>query len=295
MTSKQIEALLDLAETFSFTKTSRNLFIAQPTLTYQINSLEAELGFKLFDRSQNGVSLTPAGKSFVKNVRRLRGEYKRALEEAQNYSENYTDDIVISLPYRSAISLLPQAIIKMSEQSPSTLITPRFGWRNRLNDFLSGQIDILFEDYEEVKNLKDVEIIPFYESKIYLICNKEDVLSAKSLIEPSDLIDRKLMVGGGSQLNLKKVQNMMINQYHVAHFNSDDHDTTLTNIEAYKGVVLAPGFLHDRNDVFCWIPFNCKEKIQCCLAVKKTNNRANIKLFIDILLNLYKEANIEDL
>ena len=286
MNSRQVDAILDLSETLSFTKTSRNLFLWQPTLTYQIHAVENELGFPLFVRNKAGVDLTPAGKAFVKSLRRLRSEYQTALEEAQNYSENYTDDIVLSLPYRSAIFLLPQAMILMEKVSPTTLITPRFGWRNRLEEFLSGRID---------KDIRDLKAYPFYESRIYLVVNKEDVLAKRASVGPEDLLGRKLMVGGGSQKSLKKVQKRMIEEYHIAHFNSDDHDTTLTNIAANKGIVLAPGYLHDRNDGFCWIPFECEERIQCGLFVKESNRKKTIPTFIAILKEVYAKANIQDL
>ena len=135
------------------------MYLSQPTLTYQVDAAEDELKFKIFDRSQKNVSITPAGKMFIDSLRTINGEYKKAVEQAQNYSDKYSDDIVISLPYRSAIHLLPQAIKEMAKVNPSTWITPKFGWTNRLNDFLNGDVDILFGDYETLKNIKGIKII----------------------------------------------------------------------------------------------------------------------------------------
>lgn len=206
--------------------------------------------FKIFDRSQKSVSITPAGKAFIESLRKIHEDYKTAVEEAQNYSEKYQEDITISLPYRSAIHLLSQAMIEMSKQYPSTLITPKFGWKDRISDFLNGKVDILFEDYDNLKNIKGIKIISFYDSRIYLVCNKNDDLAKKEIIQMEDLKGKTLMVGGGSQRNLIIVQNRGLNTLHIPFFNSDDHDTTLTNIAANRAIVLAPGFLHDRNDGF---------------------------------------------
>lgn len=295
MTSKQIEMILAVSETLNFTKAADSLYVAQPTLTYHIQLAEEELRFKIFDRTQKSVSLTPSGKAFVESLRRIYAEYKTSVEEAQNYSEKFTDDIVISLPYRSAIHVLPEVIKKMAKTSPSTLITPKFGWKNRLNDFLSGEVDVIFDDYEILKNLKGINIIHLYDSRIYLVCNKNDPLSKNDLIHTKDLKDRTLMVGGGSQRQLKAVQERVLNTLHLPFFNSNDHDTTLTNIAADKAIVLAPGFLHDRNDGFCWIPFDCRETIDCCLAVKSDDNRKCLKDFIDIVLSAYEKINISTL
>lgn len=106
-----------------------------------------------------------------------------------------------------------------------------------------------------------------------------------------DLKGKTLMVGGGSQRNLIIVQNRVLNTLHIPFFNSDDHDMTLTNIAANRAIVLAPGFLHDRNDGFVWIPFNCYETIHCCLAIKENDNRKSLLSLIEILEKLYANEN----
>ncbi|MBR1846142.1 MAG: LysR family transcriptional regulator [Bacilli bacterium] len=295
MTTKQIEMILKVSETLNFTKAAEAMFLTQPTLTYQIQMAEEELRFKIFDRSQKSVALTPSGKTFVESLRPILNSYRIAVEQAQNYSERFNEDIVISLPYRSAIHLLPQAMREMAQSHPEVLITPKFGWNNRLNEFLQGTVDILFDDFDTLKNLKDVRAIPFYQSRIYLVCNRDDPLAEKSLIHASDLIGRTLMVGGGSQRQLREVQTRVLNETRIPFINSEDHDTTLTNIAAGKAIVLAPGFLHDRNDGFAWVPFECHETISCCLGVKVNDKRPSLKAFIDILLHLYEEVNISTL
>jgi DNA-binding transcriptional LysR family regulator len=47
----QLKTALTIAKCKSYTRASEELFLAQPSVTAQINSLEKELGFKLFERS----------------------------------------------------------------------------------------------------------------------------------------------------------------------------------------------------------------------------------------------------
>ncbi len=159
------------------------------------------------------------------------------------------------------------------------------------SDFLNGKVDILFDDYDNLKNIKRIKIISFYDSRICLVCNKNDDLAKKEIIQMEDLKGKTLMVGGGSQRNLIIVQNRVLNTLHIPFFNSDDHDMTLTNIAANRAIVLAPGFLHDRNDGFVWIPFNCYETIHCCLAIKENDNRKSLLSLIEILEKLYANEN----
>ena len=288
MNTKQIDILLTVAKTLNFTKAGQILFLSQPALSYQIQSIEKEVRFKIFDRTQKVVQLTPAGKAFIENLRRINSLYKSAVEEGQNYSEKFNESIVISLPYRSVLPSLPEAMMKMENIHPSTLITPKFGWTDRLNPFMNGDIDIIFEDFTLLKDIKGIKITHLYQSHIYLVCKRDDVLSKKSKIQMDDLKGRTLMVGGGSQRNLRIVQERVLDELRIPFFNSDDHDTTLTNIAAGKAIVLAPGFLHDKNDGFCWIPFECKETIDCCLAAKEGDNRKCLSDFIVMFEEYYK-------
>ena len=95
------------------------------------------------------------------------------------------------------------------------------------------------------------------------------------------------MVGGGSPPVLRSVQQRVIRDTKISYFNSHDHDTTLTNVAAGRGVCLAPGFLNDHTGEFAWIPFDCPETIPCVLCTHKTEKRSSVNTFIDILQELY--------
>ena len=51
MNTKQIDYILELAQTQNFNRAAENLYISQSTLTYQIKEVEKELNFLLFERS----------------------------------------------------------------------------------------------------------------------------------------------------------------------------------------------------------------------------------------------------
>ncbi len=64
MDIKNIETFLHVAELENFTKAAEELSYAQSTVTTQIQQLERELGFPLFDRVGKHVSLTQLGEKF---------------------------------------------------------------------------------------------------------------------------------------------------------------------------------------------------------------------------------------
>lgn len=287
MNTKQIDYILELSQTLNFNHAAENLYISQPTMTYQIKLVEDEIGFKIFERSGKGAALTPAGQQFCTTLRNIREELKNAIEQGQNFSSQYQEDISIGLPMRSAIYFLPEVITAFAEKYPEISITPKFNPLNNIDDFLKGNQNIVFAQAEDVRRIPDIQIHPLFESRIYLISEKDDPLAAKSLLKTEDLKGRTLMIGGGSPPILKKLQQHVINSIDIQYFNSHDHETTLTNVAAHKGICLAPGFSNDHNNEFAWTPFDYDETISCVLCTHSNDKRESVQEFIKELQNIY--------
>ena len=290
MTTKQIDYCIELARTLNFSRAADNLFISQPTFSYQIRLLEEEIGFAVFARSGKGAALTPAGAQFVAFLTGMREDLKRAVEQGQNYSAKYQDSISICMMVRQAVYFLPEAIRLFSESHPNVQITPIFRYENSMELFLRGEADIVFALREQTKQVADVQAHDLFESRVYLITDRKDPLAEKNLIRDEDLYGRTLMVGGGSPPALKAVQHRLIGSGKIDYFNSADHDTTLTNVAAGRGVCLAPGFLNDHSGQFAWIPFDCKETFSCVLCTHKEDKRPSLSAFLVVLKGLYASA-----
>ena len=290
MTTKQIDYCIEVAHTLNFSRAADNLFVSQPTFSYQIRLLEEEIGFTIFERNGKGAALTPAGAQFVTFLTSMREDLKRAIEQGQNFSAKYKDSISISLMVRPAVYFLPEAMRIFAEKSPEVQILPVFQYEGGVETFLRNEVDILFALKEQTRQIPGIHVHDLFESHIYLIAQRDDPLAAKNLITEEDLYGRTLMVGGGSPQALKAVQHRLISTGKIDYFNSADHDTTLTNVAAGRGVCLAPGFLNDHSGQFAWIPFDCRESFSCVLCTHKDDNRPSVKAFLDILKNLYAEA-----
>ena len=288
MTIKDIDYMLELAQTQNFNRAAENLYTAQPTLSYHIKATEEELGFQIFTRSSKGAALTPAGAQFCATLRNVRDELKKAIEQAQNFSTRYSENITIGSAWRSAIYDLPQIIRKLAQIHPSVSITPVYSADNSVDQFLKGEIDIVFALEENVRRIPDIQIHPFYSSPIYLISQRDDPLAEKDCVTAWDLAGRTLMVGGGSPAALQKVQHRVIHTVEVNYFNSANHDTTLTNVAANLGICLAPGFLNDHNPDYAWTPFDCEETIPCVLCTHKGDVRGIVQEIVSLMQAQYK-------
>lgn len=294
MNLKQMECAIMLSHTLNFRRAAENLYMSQPALTYQIQTLEDEIGFSLFYRSGKGATLTPAGEQFCITLTRIRDAIKVAIENGRNFSNKYKDTLNVSIPLRSAIYFLPHIMKQFQKEFPDIALNVKHIYGNeRLDSFLRGEEDIVFGLDTSFSKIPHITLNTLFDSSIYLVVQKDDPLASYELINAIDLQDRTLMIGGGSPIQLQRVQQSIINNINVKTINSPDHMTTLTNIAAGIGVCLCPGFTNDHLGEFVWIPFNTQEKMKCVLGTHKDDSRVATKRFVEIAQEYYKMAAIQ--
>ena len=169
MTTKQIDYCIELAHTLNFSRAADNLFSSQPTFSYQIRLLEEEIGFTIFERNGKGAELTPAGEQFVTFLAGMREDLKRAIEQGQNFSAKYKDNISISMMVRQAVYFLPEAMRLFGRTNPDVQITPVFQYENGVESFLRNEADILFALKEQTKQIAGVKVHDLFESRIFFL------------------------------------------------------------------------------------------------------------------------------
>jgi LysR family hca operon transcriptional activator len=70
MELRHLRYFVAVAEEGSLTTAAeRRLHTAQPSLSRQIRDLETEVGVKLLERGARGITLTPAGRTFLDHAR----------------------------------------------------------------------------------------------------------------------------------------------------------------------------------------------------------------------------------
>ncbi len=84
---------LEVAKAGSLSKASEALLIAAPNISRSIKELEADLGISIFDRTQNGMKLTPEGEEFINFAKGILGQideveqfYKAGAPKKQKFS-----------------------------------------------------------------------------------------------------------------------------------------------------------------------------------------------------------------
>jgi DNA-binding transcriptional LysR family regulator len=102
MKFRHLEYFVAAAEELNFTHAADRLHVSQPPFSKQIHDLEGELGIELFERRRKGVELTPAGKSFLIDARRILEDAVASIRKAQRISRGEIGELAIG--YMSALT-----------------------------------------------------------------------------------------------------------------------------------------------------------------------------------------------
>jgi DNA-binding transcriptional LysR family regulator len=97
MELRQLRYFVAVAEELNFTKAAKSLHIAQPPLSRQIQSLEAEIEVKLLERNSARVLLTDAGVRFLREARTVLHHAERAIEIARRAKDGEIGTVRIGI------------------------------------------------------------------------------------------------------------------------------------------------------------------------------------------------------
>lgn len=122
MYNHQLDTFLKVAEKGSFGKAAEDLFISAPAVIQQINLLEGECGVRLFERSNHGVHLTPAGSSLLEDAKTIIRLSKDAMSKARQIEQSGRTTVRIGTSLLYKCRLLPDIWTKINGQLPDLKI-----------------------------------------------------------------------------------------------------------------------------------------------------------------------------
>lgn len=121
---RKLRYFLMVAEELHFGRAALRLHLAQPPLTRQISALEAELGFKLFDRTSRTVTLTAQGRAFLPYARGVLEQVELAHVIAGKLAAGTAGQLTLGYVSSIALSdLFSQAIQAFAQRFPDVQLT----------------------------------------------------------------------------------------------------------------------------------------------------------------------------
>ncbi|TDD45613.1 LysR family transcriptional regulator [Kribbella antibiotica] len=118
MTLRQLEYLVTVVDTGSFTKAAELLHVTQPALSHQIRALERSAGSPLLERLPRNIRLTPAGRAMIPHARAALADATRAQCAARQVAGLEVGELQIATLYSITLGVLPTALRRWRQSYP---------------------------------------------------------------------------------------------------------------------------------------------------------------------------------
>ncbi|MDU7335964.1 MAG: LysR family transcriptional regulator [Klebsiella pneumoniae] len=158
---KWLYDVIALEESRSFTLAAKARNISQSSFSRRIQSLEASLGFSIFDRSANPLQLTNRGKIFVGYARNMLDDMDFQISRIKGLN-NTTQKIRIDAAPSLSVLLLPEIIAGYTDRKNKTFHVESINVNDAVFNLKEGKSDFILSFYnEELMNY------PFINHKIF--------------------------------------------------------------------------------------------------------------------------------
>ncbi|MCS7482512.1 LysR family transcriptional regulator [Umezawaea endophytica] len=122
MRLRQLEYLIAICETGSFSAAANELLVAQPSLSQQIKALETELGADLLERGRQGVALTAAGRLFLPQAQAALAAVETGRQAVADLVSGLVGELHVLTVRSVASGVLPSGVVRWYESHPTTVL-----------------------------------------------------------------------------------------------------------------------------------------------------------------------------
>ncbi len=171
---------LEVARQKSFTKASQVLFLSQPAISKNIQSLENDYKSKLFERQGLKIALTPIGKLLYERLLDVKNIQDQVDFEISFLKDKLLAKGMLRLGASTTVALyiLPRILSAFHKQYPQVEI-------NLLNRNSESVLEALLQKninlgiVEGPGNTKNVDYLPFLTDKVVPVCNSRSTLAKR--------------------------------------------------------------------------------------------------------------------
>ena len=248
MTTNQLKYFITAAETLSFTEAGKLHYISQTAITQHIQSLEDQLGVKLFTRNTKRVYLTPAGEIFYMEAKSLLERSKIAVNKARNAADGISGSLNIGYVKGQAFSLIGPLIKEFYLHNPSVKFQLfRQAHLDLLMNLEQGKMDFIFNIVYGNTDLTDFCYLRIASDRLYAVLPSGHPYAQLSSIRRYDLREEPfLLTKYYEDPSAKKYGHVIPDKYAESGFipkingRSSDAETLMVLVSAGIGITILP-------------------------------------------------------
>lgn len=182
----------DLVESQSFSRAAKINSITQSAVSQQLRAMEKHFQVLIVDRSQKQFRLTREGEKLYDSSKDILYRYEKLNSELLEMKKVISGTIHISTIYSIGLHELPVYITEFLKEFPSVNIRVEYRRSNMVyEDILHNSVDFGLVAYPT--KMRQLEIIPFMEDRLTVICNPKHPFAKKEDLDIKELADQRLV------------------------------------------------------------------------------------------------------
>ncbi len=181
MQLESLKMFCDVVETGSFSRAAQLNHVTQSAVSQQIRALENRYEQRLLSRSARQVTPTPAGERLFRGCKEILARFDEVEQEIREQATEVSGAATISTIYSVGLHELQSIQRALLKAHPK--VNMRLNYRRSdqvYDDVILGAADLGLVAYPQPR--AGVDVIPFREDKLALICKPDHPLSGKAKV-----------------------------------------------------------------------------------------------------------------
>lgn len=260
LNTTQLECFMEVANCLNFSRAAERLRITQPAVSHQINTLEAELGVKLFLRTSKNVRLTTEGSQFMHyagEILKLTQLSKSRMKEAQ---KSLPRRLVIGCRNTLELQFVSPALRLLRARHPEVLPVLRLIPFDSMENLLAeGDVHIMFS-FQDI-TLPKIRCRELLSCPAVCVCSQDHPLAGHETLTVAQL--QNLQESGPMAVcrpqvcppPLLHIQNSIANGRETSSiFFCDNLEIILPLLQSGYAFAVLADMPHTRRPDLCYIP-----------------------------------------
>lgn len=242
-----VQAFIAIADEGSFGGAAESLHVTQTALSRRLQNFEAFLGVRLIERTTRSVALTPIGRNFLPQARRLLADLGAALTEIRESGKSLRGDVTIACVPTVGVHYLPRVVQQYSTLHPDNRI--------RILDHASSDVAAAVQRREaefgiNMQGPQDPELAsePLLTDRFVLVCRKDHPLAGRNRLTWRQLQSHALILAGPESGN-RPLLDLALQKQDVGlrpFYEVQRSSTAVGMVAAGVGVAVVPGLAIQR-------------------------------------------------
>ena len=290
MELRQIYYVLEIAKHKNFTKAAEALFTTQPNLSKQVNSLEQELGAKLFFRSQHSVVLTRDGERFCEHAEKIVEELDSLMSDFNQNTK--TEKAVLNIAVFPFFQKVGYASVLRNfyREHANVLGTLRLADNfQAYKEMDSGDIDFSILKLRPEDRQERFTYLLLMEEELLGMVSSTSALAQNEKLSAEDLRDTLVLTGEEGSHLYEEMANIYRERdipYNVAYKNTFNIDFLIDMLSDIDGITFITESAAASAGEVAAIPLDPPVKYCTYLVYPKERNYTGIyKSFIDYIVD----------